>query len=266
LKNYHNKKGVVVMSSARKKIVIIDDFDFFLISLRTQLEEKFDIYTAQNFESFKMLLDNVKPDLAILDIEMPGFDGFDVFRMVKDKHSDIPVLYLSYLDDKDTVKKAMELGADDFAHKSISRTNLIKRIENLLYPKAEKIMPIILAVDEDAYVLYSVCTLLKESCKVYALSNPGDTHDFLSKTTPDLLILDYELFKTPYANIVRGLISHAVSFEVPFIFLTSEDASENLSREYITIKKPFDKKLLQDEIDACLQGYKTRRILRSISK
>jgi DNA-binding response OmpR family regulator len=230
------------MASIRKKIVIIDDFDFFLTSFKKQLEDIYDIYTTQNFESFSLLLENIKPDLIILDIEMPGFNGFDIFRMIRDKHhyDYIPILYLSQLDDEETIKRAMGLGADDFLHKSLTKDKLIMKIERHLSPKNKKRdEPIILAVNEDIYVLHTICNALKNKYKVCALSNPEDIHVFLSKMLPDLVLLDYTLLQTSGSNIFLTLLDHVVNAESSFIFLITDETTDNISKEYITIKNPL---------------------------
>jgi PleD family two-component response regulator len=256
------------MTSNRKKIVIIDDFDFFLTSFRKQLEDKYDVYTAQNFKDFSALLENIKPDLLILDIEMPGFNGFDIFRMIRDKHhyDYVPILYLSQIDDEKIIKKAMSLGADNFLHKSISKENLIKRIEDVVSPRNKKRdEPSVLVVDEDVFVLYTICNSLKGKCKVYALSNPADIYGFLKKTSPDLFLLDYKLFKTPESNIFSTLLDYADNAESSFIFLITDEAADDVSREYVTLKKPLDELILRESVSKCLEGYKTRRVLRSIT-
>jgi DNA-binding response OmpR family regulator len=239
-----------------------------LTSFKKQLEDKYDIYTAQNFEDFNLLLKRIEPDLIILDIEMPGFNGFDVFRMVRDSHyyDYIPIMYLSQLDDEETVKRAMSLGADDFMHKSITKENLIMRIEKQLdYKNKKQDEPIILAVNKDTYILYTICNILKGKCKVYALSNPEDVQVFLSKISPDLVLLDYKLFETPDSNIFSTLLNHVADAESSFIFITNDETTENISSEYATVAKPIDAFILEKTVLKCLKGYKARRAIRSIT-
>ena len=256
------------MTSVRKKIIIVDDFDFFLESFKKQLEDKYDIYTAQNFEDFYSLLIKVEPDLIILDIEMPGFNGFDLLRMVRDvNHYDyIPIIYLSQLDDEETVTRAMSLGADDFLHKSFTKDKIIMRIEKQLdlYNK-KRDEPIILAVDEDISVLRVICNTFRNLCKVYGLPKTISIHDFLSIITPDLYILDYTLLQTPDSYILSAILDHALKAESSVIFLLAGETTSNISNEYVTINKPIDARILKESVFKCLDGYKTRRALQSIA-
>ena len=62
-----------------------------------------------------------KPDLIILDIQMPGMDGFEILSRIKadEETKNIPVIMLSNLDDSGTIKKALEMGAAGFLVKAI---------------------------------------------------------------------------------------------------------------------------------------------------
>jgi two-component system alkaline phosphatase synthesis response regulator PhoP len=71
------------------------------------------------------------PSLVILDVEMPGLDGFDVCRKVRSTTT-IPVLLLTVRDEQEEVIKGLELGADDYMTKPFSIRELILRVHAIL--------------------------------------------------------------------------------------------------------------------------------------
>jgi two-component system sensor histidine kinase/response regulator len=80
------------------------------------------------------LLEAKRPDLVLLDVLMPGMDGFETCRRIRalPEAGDTPVLFLTALGDLATHKAAMESGADDFLTKPINRTELLIRVRSLL--------------------------------------------------------------------------------------------------------------------------------------
>lgn len=77
------------------------------------------------------------PDLVLLDVLMPGIDGFQTCKELKALPAgrDIPVVFLTALGDLDSHQRAMESGADDFLTKPINRTELLIRVRSLLWVK-----------------------------------------------------------------------------------------------------------------------------------
>ncbi|HEY6477241.1 MAG TPA: hybrid sensor histidine kinase/response regulator [Polyangia bacterium] len=80
------------------------------------------------------LLPTLRPDLVLLDVLMPGMDGYETCRRIRalPEHADVPVLFLTALGDLETHKAALESGADDFLTKPINRTELLIRVRSLL--------------------------------------------------------------------------------------------------------------------------------------
>jgi signal transduction histidine kinase len=75
-----------------------------------------------------------RPDLVLLDVLMPGMDGFETCRRIRalPDGADIPILFLTALGDLGTHKSALDSGADDFLTKPINRTELLIRVRSLL--------------------------------------------------------------------------------------------------------------------------------------
>ena len=80
------------------------------------------------------LLTARRPDLVLLDVLMPGMDGYETCRRIRalPQGGDVPVLFLTALGDLETHKAALESGADDFLTKPLNRTELLIRVRSLL--------------------------------------------------------------------------------------------------------------------------------------
>jgi len=89
---------------------------------------------AESGERALALLAEQQPDLILLDVLMPGMDGFETCRRIRSlaQGGDVPVLFLTALGDLATHKAALDSGADDFLTKPINRTELLIRVRSLL--------------------------------------------------------------------------------------------------------------------------------------
>jgi two-component system alkaline phosphatase synthesis response regulator PhoP len=128
------------------KIVAIDDDKTVLEALKANISKQivFDFKGFDNFDdAIKYLKDN-KADLLLLDIIMPGKNGFECFTILrKDKDlMEIPVIFLTVSADEETVNTAFELGAEDYVVKSKYEAELLARIKRILAEKdaREKLM------------------------------------------------------------------------------------------------------------------------------
>ncbi len=126
------------MESRTIKILAIDDNPDNLITLRALIKESFPdslILTALNGTKGLELAVAENPDVILLDIVMPGIDGFDVCQMLKaDKYlCDIPVIFITALKgDKMSRIRALEVGAEAFLAKPIDETELTAQIRAMV--------------------------------------------------------------------------------------------------------------------------------------
>lgn len=110
------------------KIVLVDDepniLQFLEIGL---LNEGFEVQTAQDGMSAITLIKQFQPHIAILDVMMPGMDGFEVCRMIK-KTENVAVIMLTAKEEVEDRIKGLTLGADDYMIKPFSFEELLARI------------------------------------------------------------------------------------------------------------------------------------------
>ena len=256
----------------RRKIIIVDDVNYVLTTIKDRLKNHYEIYPAQNTEILFELLENVEPELIILDIQMPYTSGFDVIEQLKadQRYAKIPVIFLSgNKTDRKSIFKGMSLGAVDFITKPITNEKLIECIESHLDPKQrEANRPIILAVDDNPSILQTLNHLLGEDYKVYTLPHPQAINEVLSKVIPDLFLLDCHMpvmHGFELVPLIRGIPEHE---DTPIVFLTSEGTMDNVSVATTMgasgfIVKPIDEKILREKVAASLVDYISRRRLRA---
>ncbi len=110
------------------KILLVDDEPNILQFLELGLQnEGFEVKSAQDGMSAIALLKDFQPHVAILDVMMPGMDGFEVCRMIK-KTDNVAVIMLTAKDEVDDRVKGLTLGADDYMVKPFSFEELLARI------------------------------------------------------------------------------------------------------------------------------------------
>jgi DNA-binding response OmpR family regulator len=119
----------------KKVLLIVDDRPENLDLLINFLEKcNFNIIVAKSGEEVFKRLDYSKPDIILLDIMMLGIDGFETCRRLKkdDRYKDIPVIFMSALDDTVDKVKGLELGAVDYISKPFMHEEVLARINNHL--------------------------------------------------------------------------------------------------------------------------------------
>jgi len=119
-----------------KKILIIED-DKFLRELISQklLKEGYDIAEAVDGEKGVKSVKDEKPDLILLDLILPGMDGFEVLVKIKEDSeiAQIPVIILSNLGQKDDIEKGLKMGAVDYLIKAhFTPGEIISKIKAIL--------------------------------------------------------------------------------------------------------------------------------------
>ena len=113
------------------RILIVDDEPINVLLLESLFKNKYETDSAENgLEAYNKIVEN-PPDLVLLDVLMPYMDGFETLEKIKtNKHlSNTIVIMVTAKVEKDDVKKAMLLGADDYIKKPIDATELYTKID-----------------------------------------------------------------------------------------------------------------------------------------
>ncbi|MCL2817493.1 MAG: response regulator [Clostridiales bacterium] len=129
------------MSAARSKIILVDDIRANLDQGRNMLRTFYEVFPANSAAKMFEILENVIPELILLDIEMPEMNGYEAIKKLKadKRYAGIPVIFLTAKDDADSEVEGFDLGAADYVAKPFSAPMLLKRIEKeLLFSKQKE--------------------------------------------------------------------------------------------------------------------------------
>jgi len=117
-----------------KTIFVVDDNNVNLLSADEALSKYYNLFTMPSAQNMFELLENVTPDLILLDIMMPEMDGFEALKLLKSnsRFKGIPVIFLTSKKDSITESLGFEQGVVDFISKPFSEPVLINRIKTHL--------------------------------------------------------------------------------------------------------------------------------------
>lgn len=113
-------------------LLLIEDDESLYREIRERLEQW--SYNVNGIDDFSKVIERfseVKPDLVIIDIQLPKYDGFHWCRMIRN-HSTVPIIFLSSRDHPTDMVMSMQLGADDFVQKPFHFDVLVAKIQALL--------------------------------------------------------------------------------------------------------------------------------------
>ena len=99
------------MTGERKKIIVVDDNVTNLSACKSVLKDFYEVYPASSAEKMFALIDNVLPDLILLDVTMPEMDGYEAARLLKsnDIFREIPIIFLTAKRDAQSEMKGLSL-------------------------------------------------------------------------------------------------------------------------------------------------------------
>ena len=119
----------------KKKILIVDDDPIQLAFAEVIMSIEYDTVSAMSgVKSLELLQKGLVPDLILLDILMPGMDGFDVYNKIRnmDPLRETPIIFLTSVSEQAQVQQALEIGAADYIIKPYNKENLLCRIKNAM--------------------------------------------------------------------------------------------------------------------------------------
>jgi len=128
------------MDTERKAVYLVDDDPTNLTVGIDALEEHYDVLTLSSGALLVKMLEKGVPDLILLDIDMPGMDGYETLKIIKSnpKTSHVPVIFLTAMSDSRSELAGLTLGAVDYISKPFSGPLLRKRIEMHMLIESQK--------------------------------------------------------------------------------------------------------------------------------
>jgi len=118
----------------RKKILLVDDTDAFLIILNNILKNDYETLIAKDGEDGLETAEFTKPDLILLDVMMPDMSGYEVMAALQenDELKNIPVILISGKDSADDEAKGLALGAVDYIKKPFEKEEVLEKVQKVL--------------------------------------------------------------------------------------------------------------------------------------
>ena len=135
IKHISDSRDLSRHNNARRLIMIVDDsVTVRKVTSRLLERQGYDVVTAKDGVDAIEQLENVKPDLMLLDIEMPRMDGFEVTNLVRhhDVHQDLPIIMITSRTGEKHRERAFSLGVTHYMGKPFQEAELLSNVENLL--------------------------------------------------------------------------------------------------------------------------------------
>lgn len=124
-----------ILESNRKNILIVDDVTENIDILRSILSDKYEISAAKNGEqTLKLIKQGILPDLILLDVMLPDFDGYSICELLKRSFTtrNIPIIFVTAKENELDEKKGFEVGAVDYITKPIRPSVVLARVKTHL--------------------------------------------------------------------------------------------------------------------------------------
>ena len=124
----------------KKKILVVDDSGTMLRNVKGWLEESYQVTLANSGAMAIKYLSTNRPDLVLLDYEMPIVDGKQVLEMIRSEHdfADTPVIFLTNKGDKEAITQVMALKPQGYLLKSMEPSQIIKAIDDFFEESKRK--------------------------------------------------------------------------------------------------------------------------------
>jgi DNA-binding response OmpR family regulator/two-component sensor histidine kinase len=209
-------------------ILLIEDDPSAARLLRTYLESAgHRVRVAGTGEAGLLEARRERPEAVILDVLLPGIDGWGVLRELKQdpRLQGVPVFVASVVDERDV---GLSLGATDFFVKPIDRRQLLARVaEFLLRQDAAADRMHVLAVDEDPATLELLARALRDQQVNVVTAGTGQEAVRLARTRPfDLIISDLEMPDIDGVNLMSALDEDPATSSIPVLVVTGPELSD----------------------------------------
>lgn len=272
----------------RPRVLLVDDASENLHTMMNILRDDYAISAATSgAKALEIAAREPRPDLILLDIKMPGMDGFSVLSALKTNPvtAEIPVIFVSALADDSDAARGLALGVADYITKPINPALLRSRVRSqveLRRLRANPGMfdvrplpdradpPAILVVDDTPYNIHELVEALKADYRIMVATSGTRALDvMLAANPPDLVLLDVVMPGMDGYEVCSRIKASAAGNGIPVIFVTVVDSPADKVRGFELgaadyISKPFDIAEVRARIRTHLELARLRRFLEDI--
>jgi DNA-binding NarL/FixJ family response regulator len=125
-------ENAIPTGASLPKILLADDHHLILDALRAMMSGDFNVLAVDNSQAFIAAVEEFQPDIAILDVSMPGADGFVTAQKVLERQPGLPIVFLSMHADASYLDRAAQVGARAYLSKRVPANELIAAIRAVL--------------------------------------------------------------------------------------------------------------------------------------
>jgi CheY-like chemotaxis protein len=242
-----------------KKILIVDDEADIRDIVRLYLtEEGFRVIEATNGQEAILKAQAERPDLIVLDIMMPGINGFEVAKHLKDDPNtkDIPIVILSVLAQDSQYRQ----GILDYISKPFRQEDLIAMVRRIFGKAAtggHDVVRTVLVVDDDPDIVDIICLCLRDNnIRPEKAYNGVEAIEKIKTIPVDLVLCDINMPGMNGFEVIKALKANPATNDIPIVVLTGTHISEDDKHQGLTmgvskyLTKPFSADDLVREIIA----------------
>lgn len=277
----------MIDAAYRPRILIVDDVHENLHVLMNILRDDYVIIAATRGEkALELAQRQPAPDLILLDIKMPGMDGYAVLAHLKNDPAtaSIPVIFVTALTESADELRGVQLGVADYVTKPINpellRLRLRTQLELQRYRRSHAMCKsagpdaspalTLLVVDDVPANIHELLEALKDEYRIQvARSGPKALELVESATPPDLILLDILMPEMDGYEVCRRIKATPAGSRIPIIFVTVVDATQEKVKgfgigaaDYIT--KPFDIDEVRARVRTHLELSRLRHVLEEL--
>lgn len=272
-------------SHDRPRILIVDDVHENLHILMNILREDYAISAATSGErALELARRQPSPDIILLDIKMPGMDGYSVLAHLKANPAtaEIPVIFVTALAEAADEARGLKLGVADYMTKPVNpellqlrlRTQLelqryrkdLVRFDTVKHCDPEH-PPSLLVVDDIPENIHELLEVLKDDYRIMVARSGAQALKLIEGATPpDLILLDIVMPEMDGYEVCRRIKATTVGNRIPVIFVSVVDATQEKVKgfsvgaaDYIT--KPFGIDEVRARVQTHLELSRLRRFL-----
>ncbi|MEJ2552463.1 MAG: response regulator [Gammaproteobacteria bacterium] len=254
------------MSYANTSILVVDDEESNRdILSRRLIKEGYAVTVAEGGKQALDMLRLERYDLVLLDIMMPGIDGYEVLRRIRAEPvlHDIPVIMVTALGDESSIKRCLALGATDYVGKPFELTFLKSRIRqailalsNLRRSNAETVTPAatILVVEDDEVNRDLLARRLgKAGYTTHVAANGVEALKLINQHVYDLILLDIMMAQLDGYQILQKIRTRDTFKDTPIIMISALADAASIARSMELgandyIMKPYNGAILNERV------------------